>query len=119
MDFQAVGGVLAAIGAVATGAWAWWLKNRKDTASTKADVAKAEAAEQVADAQQTIYKLLNERLNTLESEVRALREELATERRHSRRLEAHIWRLENLMRKAGIEPPPFMDGEPIRAGGTD
>lgn len=119
MDFGAIGGVLAAIGALATGAWAWWLKNRKDTAVTKADVARAEAAQEVADAQQTIYKLLNERLNTLETEVRGLRDELATERRHSRRLEAHIWRLENLMRKAGIEPPAFLEGEQVGVGGTD
>lgn len=110
MDWNVIGGVLAAVGAIATGAWGWWLKNRKDTAATQAHVANARAAEEVADAQQTIYRLLNERLNTLEVEVRGLRDELATERRHSRKLEVHIWRLEGLMRGAGLEPPVFDGG---------
>lgn len=110
MDWNVIGGVLAAVGAIATGAWGWWLKNRKDTAATQAHVANARASEEVADAQQTIYRLLNERLNTLEVEVRGLRDELATERRHSRKLEVHIWRLEGLMRGAGLEPPVFDGG---------
>ena len=34
-----------------------------------------------------------------------MRIELATERQQSRQLEVHIFRRENLMRKAGLEPP--------------
>lgn len=115
MDWDQVGGWLAAAGALATGAWAWWLKNQRDRARTSADVAGADADRKVADAEGTIYKLLAERLKTVEGDVRTLREELAAERLHSRKLELHIWRLENLMRKAGIEPPAF-DGA---IGGTD
>jgi uncharacterized protein HemX len=117
IGLDAIGGAIAAIGALATGAWAWWLKNQKDRATTKAEVAGADADRKVADAEGTVYRLLNERLTTLEGEVRQLRGELATERAHSRKLELHIWRLENLMRKAGIEPPPFLDSD-SSPGGT-
>jgi uncharacterized protein HemX len=118
IDWQALGGYAAAAGALATGAWAWWLKQQKARAETRADVAEADAARTVADAQQTIYKTLTERLTTLEAEMRAVRAELDSERQHNRRLTLHIWKLEGLMRKAGIEPPPFED-TPVKAGGTD
>jgi hypothetical protein len=117
IDWTALGTTLGVVGTVATGIWAWWLKNQKSQANTRADVAESDAARTVADAQTTVYKLLNERLSTLESEVRGLRSELDAERKHSRRLELHIWRLEGLMRKAGIEPPAFHEDE-IKAGGT-
>ncbi len=72
----------------------------------------------VADAETALYNRLRERLDSLEGDVTTLRSELDTERRRGRALERHIWRLEVLMRKAGIEPPQLED-EPIRAGGTD
>lgn len=117
MDWTAVGTALGAVGMVAGGVYAWFLKAQKDRANTRAEVAEADSARSVADAQQSVYKLLNERLTTLETEVRGLRSELDTERKHSRRLELHIWRLEGLMRKAGIEPPTFHEDD-LKAGGT-
>lgn len=107
VDWQAIGGALAAVGAVATGAWAWWANKKKADAQNRAAVAESNADATVADAQATIYKLLTERVVTLETEMRAVREELSTERRHSRKLELHILKLENLMRTAGMEPPVF------------
>lgn len=107
IDWQALGGSLAAIGAVATGIWAWWNGKKKTEAQNRAAVAESNADATVADAQLTIYKLLTERVVTLESEMRSVREELSTERRHSRKLELHILKLENLMRTAGMEPPAF------------
>ena len=118
IDWTVVGSGLAAIGTLAGGIWAWWLKNQRAQANTRAEVAEAGAERAVADAQQTVYKLLSDRLTALEGEVRTLRDELSAERKHSRRLELHIWRLEGLMRKAGIEPPAFIEGEELRAGGT-
>lgn len=105
---------------MAGGAWAWWLKHQRETALTRADVAESNADRTVADAQQTVYKLLSDRLTTLEAEVRSQRTELDRERAHNRLLTLHIWKLEGLMRKAGLEPPPFDDtAEPVKAGGTD
>lgn len=105
MDLTTLGGVFATLGAIATGAWAWWLKNQKNVAHTGAEVAVADASRAVADAQHTLYKTLNERVNALEVELREVRAELSIERKHSRALEIHIYRLENLMRQKGIEPP--------------
>jgi len=119
IDLPALGTAIASIGAVAGGIYAYWLKVQKDRATTRADVAEADTQRSVADAQQSVYKLLNERLTTLEAEVRAQRVELDAERKHSRKLVLHIWRLEGLMRKAGLEPPAFLDdGEPEKVGLT-
>lgn len=108
IDYHQVGMWFGAIGATATGVWAWWLKNKRAAAETRAEVAESDAGRTVADAQSTVYKLMQGRLETVENDVRTLRSELAAERAHSRRLELHIWKLEGLMRKAGMEPPAFI-----------
>jgi hypothetical protein len=113
MDLATIGGSLASVGLLAGGAWAWVLKTRKAQAETRADVAESDSARTVADAQQTVYKLLIERVTTLEADMRQVRAELTTERAHSRKLELHIWRLEGLMRKANLEPPAFVD-DPVK-----
>lgn len=107
LDLGQVGGWIAAVGAVVTGAWGWIQNNKKNVAQTEAAVAKADAAQSVSDAERNVYTLMNERLTTLESEVRTLRTELAGERAHSRALERQVFLLEDIMRKAGMEPPPF------------
>lgn len=118
MDLSAIGGALAAVSAIATGAWAWWLKNQRAQAATRADVAEANAAAAVADAQGTVYKLLLERVETLESEMRTVRAELASERQHSRRLEVKLIRLEQWIRAQGLTPPEFT-ADDMKIGGTD
>jgi uncharacterized protein HemX len=115
LDLATLGGAIASVGAVAGGMYAWWLKTQKDRANVRADVAQADTTRAVADANQSVYKLLNERLTTLEAEVRSQRTELDAERRHSRRLVLHIWKLEGLMRKAGLEPPGFVDEDTEKA----
>lgn len=107
IDWQTIGGAVAALSALATGAWAWWLKNQRAQATTRAEVAEANATAAVADAQGTVYKLLLERVETLEREMRSVRDELATERQHSRRLELQLIRLERWIRSKGMEPPTF------------
>lgn len=107
MDLTTIGGALAAIGTIAAGAWAWFERARRAKAETSADVATSDAQRTVADSQQTVYKMLTERLHALEQDVQSLRNELAAERAHSRKLEIHIWKLEGLMRKANLEPPIF------------
>lgn len=109
MDMGVLGGAIAAVGSVAAGIWAWWLRNKKAVAETRAEVAESDASKAVADAQQTVYKLLNERLTTLESEVRGLRQELVVERAHSRKLELQIVRLDRWIRSKGLEPPTFAE----------
>lgn len=122
IDWNQLGGAIAAAtvtgGTLAGGAWAWWQRHQKVQAQTRADIAESNADRAVADSQQTVYKMLTDRVGTLEAEVRGMRAELAAERAHNRQLVLHIWKLEGLMRKAGIEPPPFEDG-PVKAGGTD
>lgn len=105
MDWQALGTAIGFVIIGAGGAIAWWNRREADRARTEAEVAKEGAVRTVADAEHTLYKLLAERQTQLEAEVKAMRSELATERQHSRELEVHIFRLENLMRKAGLEPP--------------
>lgn len=118
IDWQAIGGALTAVGLTATGAWAWWLKNQRAQATTRADVAEANATAAVADAQGTVYKLLLERVTTLESEMRTVRAELAGERQHSRRLEVRLSYLERWIRAQGLTPPEFAPDE-LKVGGTD
>lgn len=118
LDWPVVGQTIGAVGMVAGGMWAWWLKNQKAQAVTRAEVAQANAEKVVADANGTVYALLTKRLESLESDVGHLRQELAQERQRCRRMELHIGRLEGLMRKAGIEPPTF-DEDELKAGGSD
>lgn len=110
LDWAAVGAALAAVGAVAGGIWAAWQNKLKTAAQTRAEVAESNASTAVADAQQTVYNLLKERVTTLENDMRTVRQELAEERSHSRKLVEHIWTLEGLMREAGMTPPPFNPG---------
>ena len=109
MDWSAIGTAVATIavtaGTFAAGAYGWWLKVGKAAASARADVSESNAQGAVADAQQTVYKLMQSRLTALEADMRAVREELNVERKHSRRLELHIFRLESLMRAANIPVP--------------
>lgn len=106
-DFSDIGAIVAAAAAIATGAWAWWLKNRRAVADTVADEAASAAQAAVADAQRVVYQLLQDRLTALESEMRVVRGELQDERRRGRRLELHIFTLEGLMRAASLAPPVF------------
>jgi hypothetical protein len=96
-----------------------WLKTRKPNqakldaavSAAKAEGAASGAAIAVADAEGALYKRLTDRLNLLEADVSRLNTQLRAAWRH-------IWQLETIMRKAGMEPPPFEE-EPVRAGGTD
>lgn len=112
LDWSTIGGAITALGIGIGAVWAWWQKNQRTQATTRAEVAEAKADEVVADAQQTVYKLMVQRLAALEDEMRAVRAELASERQHNRRLTMRIWELEGLMHKAGITIPPFLDSAP-------
>lgn len=107
VDAGTVGQVLGYIGMACTGAWAVWERWGKTRAANAASVAESHAAATVADSQSVVYSLLTKRLETLEAEIGAVRQELALERKHSRDRDLHIYKLEGLMRKAGLEPPVF------------
>jgi hypothetical protein len=107
----AITSVIVAVGALIGGGYTWWMRNKKNQADVRADVATSAAQQVVADAQRTVYQTLLERVTTLEADMRIVRDELSVERKHSRKLELHIWKLENLMRGAGLEPPVF-EGPP-------
>lgn len=107
IEAAVVGQFITYVGLVLSGAYNVWQSLKLKRASNTAQVAESNAQTAVADSQQTIYKLLTDRLTSLEAEQSKIREELAEERRHSRKLELHIFQLEGLMRKAGLEPPVF------------
>lgn len=72
---------------------------------------KTEAVEEGAE--RDVIRLLRDELDRLSARVSAM------EKREGR-LIRHVYRLEGLMRGAGMEPPAFeIDGLPIKAGGTD
>lgn len=92
-------------GVIGLALWAAWerlSKARLQNASNEAGMASAMA-------QESVFNMLNHRLDTMEKEIQTLRGELAVERAHSRKLELHIWKLENLMRASNIDPPVFED----------
>lgn len=105
IDWTAVGSSLAGLAIGAAGTIAWWQSRAARAARVDAEVAESGKVRSIADAEHTLYKLLAERLASVEAEVQSLRGDLSVERKHSRQLEVHIYRLENVMRKAGLEPP--------------
>lgn len=104
MDLNTIG---TSIGAIALGIITYWgqyavLKHKK-----KAQVAEYSAEQSTFEAESRLYKHLKERIEELEKSTVQLRRDLDAERNRGRNLEIHIWKLENMMRKAGLEPPPF------------
>lgn len=110
IDWTIVGGAVVAVGIGVNTVWSWWLNNKAAVAKTKASVADAHTETTVADAQQIVYRMMSDRLTTIEAEIRVVRTELAGERQHNRELVLHIWKLESLMRKANLTPPEFTYG---------
>ena len=98
-DWSTIG---AGIAAAVTGA-VGWLAGRQKRAT--------EATEEKAE--RDVIELLRKEVERLSVRVAGL------EGREGR-LIRHVYRLEGLMRGAGMEPPPFdIDGQPIKIGGTD
>jgi chromosome segregation ATPase len=91
-------GLLAAV-------WAGYERFKRTRAETGAAVASSSADRAVAESQATVFELMKNRLEALEREMQQVRHELQTERQHSRRLELHIYKLEGILTKAGLEPP--------------
>jgi hypothetical protein len=97
----AVAKILLGIGAVGGSIWLAyerWLNSKLKSANNDAGVA-------VADAQQTVYTMMTARLESLDKEVTELRRMVEQERHHRMLLEKHVWKLENMLHKAGVEPP--------------
>lgn len=110
-----IGAIVVGLGTIVGGGYAWWLKQTKAKAVTRADVAEADASRKVADAEGTVYALMERRLAALEAEMGTVRAELQAERNHSHqlqrqanRMELHIMRLEHQMKQAGLEFPAFV-----------
>jgi hypothetical protein len=102
MDWQQVGAGLAA---GASTVLLWWHRRTVKDAQDKASVAQAGLARVAADAESAVYRLLVERMNALEKEVERLTHAENESRLRERALEEHIFHLENLMRKAGMDVP--------------
>lgn len=97
------GNILLGIATLATGiGWA-----REKIIKTRVESANADAQVSVSNAQETMFNMLNTRLQSVESELKAVRDELNTERAHSRIMQVHIYKLESLMREAGLAVPVF------------
>ena len=89
---------MAAIGGALWLAYEKWLNNSLKSADNEAGVA-------VADAQKTVYEMMAARLEVLDGEVKDLRKQVNAERLRRMELEKHVWKLEAMLHKAGIEPP--------------
>lgn len=89
---------MAAIGGALWLAYEKWLNNSLKSANNEAGVA-------VADAQKTVYEMMAARLEILDGEVKDLRKQVNAERLRRMELEKHVWKLEAMLHKAGIEPP--------------
>ena len=89
---------MAAIGGALWLAYEKWLNNSLKSANNEAGVA-------VADAQKTVYEMMAARLEILDGEVKELRKQVNAERLRRMELEKHVWKLEAMLHKAGIEPP--------------
>lgn len=106
MDWVAIWAVL---GPAIAGLGGWLITRKPRQSAIDAAIAQAKAQGSIADAEGTLYNRLRERLDALEGDVTRLRTELDKEREHGRKMERHIWSLETIMRKAGLEPPVFTD----------
>lgn len=89
-----------AVGAIIWAAYQQWQNNKLKSANNEAGVS-------VAVAQETVFNLVTSQLESLRREVEAVRNELNEERKHSRVLQAHIYKLEATMRNHNIDPPIF------------
>lgn len=105
MDLEVLGGTLAAVITGAStligGAWLWIQKQRRNVAETKAAVAEDQRDRTVADSQRLVYELLNQRLGTVEQELKEWK-------LYTRKLELHINKLEKVMAQAGLEIPELV-----------
>ncbi|WP_099553146.1 hypothetical protein [Stenotrophomonas maltophilia] len=99
VDWQAIGTAFGGLMVGAGGVALWWRKQFVETAREGAEV--------------NVIQLMRE-------EVTRLGERVGRMERRELRLIRHIYRLEGLMRAAGLEPPPFdPDSDTIRAGGSE
>lgn len=105
VNWQDIGQAVGALIVGAGGGIALWQRRHANAARLEVEVARSGAERTIANAEHTLYGLLVKRLAEIEGDVKGLREELAVERKRGRELETHIYHLENLMRKAGMEPP--------------
>lgn len=96
---------------IVLGIGGWFMGRSKRKSDAAVTTAQANADVAMADAEGTLYRRLREDLDAMRADVDRLRAELDTERKHGRKLEQHIWRLERLMREKGLTPPPLDDGE--------
>lgn len=106
IDLQQIG---QGVGAIALGIIAWFGGRATKQAGDSAEIAQSNAQVSIADAESTLYQRLREEIDALRNDVSRLRADLDQERRHSRALELHVWKLERLMRDAGLTPPPFVE----------
>lgn len=93
-----IGVVIVAAGSLATGIFAGIMKMKRDKADMRAAVAEDTRDRSIADSQKIVYDMLNERLKTVEEELRAMK-------LYTRKLEVHISKLERIMRASNLDVP--------------
>lgn len=108
---QIIGGVVSGA-AITAGAIAEWLRRQRlKNAETDADIAESRANAAASGADEHSYRRFAERIDSLESDARITRQELAAIRRQFRHAEDHIAMLERAMRSNGMTFTPY---EPLR-----
>lgn len=106
-DPSTVYGVFSTLGALGAGALYWFERRKTRNAADQAQIAQHGAARAESEAEAGIYVRLLQRVTALEADVLRLNQEIDAERRLRRQVENHVAQLEAVMRRAGIEPPPF------------
>lgn len=105
IDWSVIGTALAGV----VGGVGIWFQTRKVTrARFESESSEYNADTAASKAERTMYEQLRKRLDDCEKDITNLRNELNDERRRGRDLELHIWKLEKLMKDAGLEVPMFV-----------
>lgn len=97
-----------ALGSLIIGVGSYFGGRKTRKAKSSAEYAEYGAERSMSNAETALYEQLRGRLTDLEGDIRNLRSELEIERGKARDLESHIWKLEKLMKDAGIEVPVFV-----------
>jgi len=116
IDWNTIG---AGVGALILSVITWFGGRATKKATTDATVAKAKAEATQSAAESSVVEMMRQEVLRLGARVAALEEEQRKAQARESRLIRHVFRLEGLLRGAGLEPPHFdIDGQPEKAGGT-
>lgn len=102
---EVIAGWMASAGAIAGGVWMWLLRQKKNVAETRAEVAESNAATARAEASDSVFTLVTRRLESVENQLDEMRTQLVERDRTIGDLRARISILEHTLHIHNIEVP--------------